>query len=69
MMSNLFLYSNMTSKKLMILKQSVKFSNELFPCIIEDEDEVKHIAFFKHDVIENNQSETISPKFKRTVAL
>ena len=33
------------------------------------EDEVKHIGFFKPDVIENNQSETISPKFNQAVAL
>ena len=51
----------------MILKQSVKCSCELFPCIIEDE--VKHIAFLKPDVIENNQSETIIPKFNPGVAL
>ena len=46
----------------MILKQLVKCSTDLFACIIEDE--VKHISFLKPDLIENNQSETISLKFK-----
>ena len=56
----------MTAKKLIILKQSVKCSSLLFLSI---EDEVKHNAFFKADVIENNHSETISPKLKQAVAL
>ena len=57
----------MTSNKIIIVKESVKCSSMLFPCIIEDE--VKHNAVFKPDVIENNQSETISPQFKRAVTL
>ena len=53
---------NMTSKKLRILRQSVQCSNGLFYCVIKDD--LKLVSFFKHDVKETKDFETISPMFK-----